>query len=333
MSEQSKQSRIGAWMGELWQRLYPLATEEEPVLQATDRVVQIADPVIRQARGYRRILTGPIAGSMQYFESLLETIPGPVVLDRKRYYDDPTVKALFASPDELDEVLHYNPEINKLRKQGLSGEMVAMMTMLQQERTIFGHKQEGELIIRDARQQAVSFTDHRIVAPSLDLQTTRSGIVNRGLEVLATVAMERITTLRAQKAELQGQKEYLQGMVKILGGRSHRQEIFAAPTSQNREELRKAEQHLATVVQELEQLRQQIALPEQSLAYLKEILGQPESMLAARRQTLRLNWKGVLVDDELDSEGNDITLAEFSMEDVRRSAVLVSFNLTASPHP
>lgn len=332
MSEQSKQSRIGAWMGGLWQRLHPQATAEEPVHHATDRVVQIADPVIRQAKGYRRILAGPIAGSMQYFESLLETIPGPVVLDRKRYYDDPTIKALFASPDELDEVLHYNPEINKLRKQGLSGEIVAMMTMLQQERTIFGHKQEGELIIRDVRQQAVSFTDHRIVAPSLDLQTTRNGIVNRGLEVLATVAMERITTLRANKAELQGQKEYLKGMVKILGGRSHRQEIFAAPTSKNREELRKVEQHLAEVEQELEQLRRQIALPEQSLAHLEEILGQPQSMLAAHRQTLRLDWKGVLVDDEPGSEGNDITLAEFSMEEVRRSAVLVSFTLTAPPH-
>ena len=331
MSEQGKQSRIGAWMGGLWQRLHPQATGEEPVLQATDRVVQIADPVIRQAKGYRRILAGPIAGSMQYFESLLETIPGPVILDRKRYYDDPTVKALFASPDELDEVLHYNPEINKLRKQGLSGEMVAMMTMLQQERTIFGHKQEGELIIREVRQQAVSFSDHRIVAPSLDLQTTRNGIVNRGLEVLATVAMERITTLRANKAELQGQKEYLQGMVKILGGRSHRQEIFAAPTSQNREELRKVEQRLAEVEEELEQLRRQIALPEQSLAHLEEVLAQPQSMLAAHRQTLRLDWKGVRVDDEPDGEGNDITLAEFSVEDVRRSAVLVRFTLTAPP--
>lgn len=333
MNEQHQQSRIGAWMGSLWQRLQPRATGEDPLVQAMDRLVQVADPVIRQSKGYRRVLAGPVAGSMNYFQSLLETIPGPVILDRSRYYDDPTVKALFASPEELDELLRYNPEINKLRKQGLSGEMVAMMTMLQQERTIFGHKQEGELLLRDVRQQAVSFTDHRIVAPSLDLQTTRNGIVNRGLEVLATVAMERITSLRANKAELQGKKEYLQGMAKILGGRSHRQEIFAAPTPKNREELRKVEQLLAEVEQELEKLRQQIALPEQSLARLEEVLLQPESMLVARRQSLRLNWKGVRVDDEAGSEGNDITLAEFSMEDVRRSAVLVTFTLTTASSP
>ncbi|WP_448873545.1 hypothetical protein [Desulfobulbus propionicus] len=331
MNEHNDRSRINAWIGNLWRHLQPRAAGEDPLVQVTDRVVQVADPVIRQAKGYRQVLADPIAGAMKYFQSLLETIPGPVALDRRRYYDDPTVKALFASPAELDEVLRFNPEINKLRKQGLSGEMVAMMTMLRQERSIFGHKQEGELIIRDVRQQAVSFTDHRIVAPSVDLETTREGIVNRGLEVLATVAMERITTLRANKAELQGKKEYLQGMMKILGGRSHRQEIFAAPTTQNREELRKVEQLLAEVEQELEKLRQQIALPEQSLAYLEDVLRQPDSMLAARRQSLRLDWKGVRVDDEPGSEGNDITLAEFSMEDVRRFAVLVTFTLTAAP--
>lgn len=330
MNRQHGGSRIGAWLGSVWQQFQPRATADDPVVQATDRVVEIADPVIRQAKRYRQVLAEPIAGSMRYFQSLLATIPGPVVLDRRRYYDDPTVKALFASPDELDEVLRFNPEINKLRQQGLSGDMVAMMTMLQQERTIFGHKQEGELLVRDVRQQAVSFTDHRIVAPSADLDTAKDGIVNRGLEVLATVAMERITTLRANKAELQGKKEYLQGMVKILGGRSHRQELFAAPTVHNREELRKVEQKLADVEQELETLRQQIALPEQSLAHLEEIMRQPETMLVAHRQSLRLNWMGVRVDDEPGSEGNDITLAEFAMEDVRRSAVLVTFTLTAN---
>lgn len=329
MSGRNGGSRIGAWFGSIWQQFQSQATADDPVVQATDRVVQIADPVIRQAKRYRQVLADPVAGSMRYFQSLLATIPGPVALDRNRYYDDPTVKALFASPEELDEVLRLNPEINKLRKQGLRGDMVAMMTMLQQERTIFGHKQEGELLVRDVRQQAVSFTDHRIVAPSADLDTAKDGIVNRGLEVLATVAMERITTLRANKAELQGKKEYLQGMVKIFGGRSHRQELFAAPTAHNREELRKVEQMLAEVERELEEVRQRIALPEQSLAHLEEIMRQPETMLIARRQSLRLNWMGVRVDDEPGSEGNEITLAEFSMEDVRRSAVLVTFSLAS----
>jgi hypothetical protein len=316
---------------DFWQHLRSQATGDDPIVQATNRVVQIADPVIRQAKSYRQVLADPIAGSMEYFQSLLATIPGPFVLDRSRYYDDPTVKALFASPDELDEVLRYDPESNKLRQQGVTGEVMAMMTMRRQECTIFGHKQEGELIVRDVRQQAVSFTDHRIVAPSANLDTTRAGIVNRGLETLAMVAMERIATLRANKAELQGKKEYLQGMVKILGARSYRQEIFATLTSHNREDVCKVEQMLEEVERELEILRQKIGQPEQSLSLLEKVMRSPETILTARRQNLRLNWMGVRVDDEPGGEGNDITLAQLSLEDDQRSAVLVTYSLTAMP--
>ena len=327
MNQQQSETGIGGWMRSVWQKLHPQVEADQLVRQATEQVVQIADPVIRQARSYRQVLHDPIIGAMTYFHSLIEVIPGPIILDRNRYYDDPTVKALFASPDELDEVLRLSPEINKLRQQGFNGKVAAMMTMLRNERTIFGHKQDGEMLVRDARQQAVSFSDHRIVAPAADLNVVKAGIVNRGLEVLASVAMERITTLRAQMAELEGKKEYLQGMKKILGGKSHRQAMFAAPSVHNREELRKVEQLLTEVTQELDELRQQIAQPEQSLGYLETILREPEKMLLARSHSLRLNWMGVRVDEEPSSEGNDITLAEFSVEEIQRSAVLVTFSL------
>jgi hypothetical protein len=57
---------------------------------------------------------------------------------------------------------------------------------------------------------------------------------------------------------------------------------------------------------------------------------EPEKMLTVRNQTLCLDWKGVRVDDLPKGEGNDITLAEFAMEDMRRSAVLVTFSVTAA---
>lgn len=330
MDGHNSESRIGAWIETYWHRLQSQATWDDPIIQlATNRVVQIADPVIRQAKCYRQVLAGPIANSMRYFQALLETIPGPIVLDRSRYYDDPTVKALFATPDELDEVLRCDKESNKLRQQGVTGEVVALMTMRRQERTVFGHKREGEMIVRDVRQQAVSFADHGIVAPSANLGATRAGIVNRGLEALAMVAMERIATLRTNKAELQGKKEYLQGVVKILGARSHRQELFASLTPHNREDACKVKLMLAEVELELETLRQQIGQPEQSLAHLEKVLRSPEVILTAQRQTIRLNWMGVRVDDAPGSEGNDITLTELSLEDDKRLAVLVTFTLPA----
>jgi len=331
MNWQNGGARLGGWIGTLWQHYTTRDEGDTLIRQTTDSVVQIADPVIRQAKGYRKVLHDPVSGAMEYCQALIDAIPGPVVLDRNRYYDDPLVKALFASPDELEEVLRLSPDVNALRKRGQTGEVVALLTMTQQEKTIFGHQQDGEMLVRDVRQQAVSFFDHRIVAPAADLALTKVGIVNRGLEVLATVAMERITTLRSRKAELQGKKEYLKGIQKILGGKSHVREMFASRDPVNWEELRKAEKALAEVEEELERLRQQIATPEQSLGYLEEIMRKPGETLAVQNQFFRLNWMGVRVDDLPGSDGNDISLAEFSLQEgFRRSAVLVTFALGAT---
>ena len=80
MSEQHGQSRVGAWVGSLWQRLQPRAAAADPVAQATDRVVQIADPVIRQARGYRRVLAGPDRNVQRSLRMLLAYGIGLVLL-------------------------------------------------------------------------------------------------------------------------------------------------------------------------------------------------------------------------------------------------------------
>jgi len=328
MDEKQSSGGDGGWLGAVWRQYQERRASEEVLRQATEQVVETADPTIRQARGYRKVLRTPVAGSMDYFRSLIDKLPGPVSLSRGSYHADPLVKALFASPDELEEVLRINPETTKLREQGLNGEVVAMMTMLKQEKTVFGYQQEGEIIRRDVAQRAVSFFDHRIVAPSSELEQTRDGIVNRGLEVLATVAMEGITTVRSKKAGLREKREYLKGILKILGGKSHVMKMFATPDPEQLEEYRKAERVLAEVELELEGLRDRMAVPEHFLDHLQGIMREPDKHLVVRDQSFRLNWMGVRVEDQPESEGHDITLGEFSVHDeIRRSAVLVRFAL------
>ena len=318
----------GGWIGNIWSQYRTRRDNEEVLRQATEQVVKVADPVIRQARRYRKVLRTPVSGAMDYCQSLIDAVPGPVTLSRSQYHADPLVKALFASPDELEEVLRISPEVTALRKQGHTGKVSAMLTMLHQEKTIFVHKQEGDIVRRDVQQRAVNFSDHRIVAPAGDFNRARTGIVHRGLEVLATIAMERITTLKSRKAELRQKREYLKGMMKILGGRNYMHEMFATPDPDKREEFRKAEKALVVVEQELTELQEKMTYPEHSLGHLEKIMRKPADTLVVRSQTFRLNWMGVRVEDEPGAEGNEITLAEFSIhEELRRSAVLVTFSL------
>lgn len=321
----------GGWFEGIWRQYWEHRANEEILRQATEQVVKVADPVIRQARRYRKVLRKPVAGAMEYCRSLIDAIPGPVVLSRGSFHTNPLVKALFASPDELAEVLHISPEAMALRERSHSGEVSALLTMLHQEKTIFGYQQEGEMIRRDVPQRAVSFFDHQIVAPASELNMTKTGIVNRGLEVLATVAMERITTLKARRAELREKREYLKGMLRIMGGKNHMLEMFAAPDPGKLVEFSKAEKMLASIEQEIEELQKKIGSPEHSLGYLEEIMRKPDDSLVVRDQSFRLNWMGVRVEDQPESEGNEITLAEICVrEELKRSAVLVTFSLRAA---
>ena len=56
MNQDNKAMGKGSWIQQLWQTLQPKKGDHDPIVAATDRVVQIADPVIRQAKRYRQVL-------------------------------------------------------------------------------------------------------------------------------------------------------------------------------------------------------------------------------------------------------------------------------------
>lgn len=159
-------SGIGKRIHDAWLRQQDRRAYVQGLRLATEQVVQVADPGIRNAVRYQKILQEPIDDAMQYCTKLIDAIPGPVRLSRKGYEVDPRVQYLFASAEELEEVLRISPGPQALRTQGYVGEVSALLTMTRSERTVFGYEQEGERIQQDVAHQAVSFVDHRIVAPA-----------------------------------------------------------------------------------------------------------------------------------------------------------------------
>ncbi|WP_028581960.1 hypothetical protein [Desulfogranum japonicum] len=300
---------------------------DHAIIEAVELAVKIADPDIRQVRRYKHLLYESMAGAMEYFHSMTAAIPGPVVLTSSRYHEDPLVRALFKSPEELEEVLQLSPEVRNLQGQGGRGNVTAMMTMSKEERTVFGNKQVGKLMVREVRQQAVSFYDHRMVAAAFDAANTENGIVHRGVEVLANVAMERLATLQGEKAELYGQKEYLRAMLKIFGGKSACEKLFSVPSAENRAKIEKIEKKMMALDQRLLELTDLIGRPEQSFELLEKIVRYPEEILQVRNQSFRLDWKGIRVEDASDEDSDLIHLAEFNLEEMCRFAVLVTFTL------
>jgi hypothetical protein len=320
-------SGIAAWIQGFGQRYQADRAQEQIVRQATDMIVKVSDPGIRQIGRYRKILRSPVAGAMEYCTSLVDSLPGPVRLSRQQYHADPLVKAIFTSADELEEVLRIVPENRDLPDHEKGRDFIALLTMAKTEKTIFRHQQQGDVILRDVKSRTVNFSDHRLVAPSSTMDNSKELLRHRALEVLATIAMERIASFRGNLAEMRERREHLKSMRRIFGGRKHTQELFAGPDRDTAEKLRKVKKLLTEIEAEIETARQEFETPEDALALIQKIMNQPEDALITRDQTMRVDWMNVLVDGN-DAEGNEISLAELSVTDeLQRSAVLVEFSL------
>ncbi len=320
-----------SWIQGFGQRYQASHSQEQVLRQTTDMLVEVADPRIRRVSRYRKRLRDPINGAMDYCTKLVDSLPGPVRLSRQQYHADPLIKALFVSVDELEGLLRLARENSDFSDKDRETDAIALLTMTRKEKTIFKHEQKGDVILRDVKKRTVNFIDHRLVATSMTLGKTKELLKDRGLELLATIAMEKIAALQGELAELRERREYLKAMRRMLSGRSRSQELFSNPDLETVEKLRKLEELIEEVEAEVELIRQKIEMPEDGLALLQEIMNQPEDTLIASEQTLRLDWMNVLLSEKEDNKGNKISLAELSIKDsLQRYAVLVTFKQSGS---
>lgn len=294
------------------------------LLAEIEAVIEIADPLIRLASGYRQRLLPSLAVAAAYCNDLVAQIPGPVLLQPKKYADNPLIKALFLTTEEVESVLR---QVRNADIPGSEPEVYALLTMSRTTKTVYGHKQEGEMTLRDVPMQAVTFVDHRLVQPAASLETTRSQLGRRSLELLAIAAMEKISALKANLAELRERRERLVSMHRILCGKRQTFEILCQPDQEHAEKIRELKTLLAETDEQIEQARKELEPPNDTLAHLKRTLDLPAEVLVLQRRSQHLNWMNVIVDSSEESEANDIELAEITFsKELQRSALLVSLS-------
>ena len=67
MKAHSEPTPQGGWMGSLWHRFTAGQGTDDLLDQAVERVIQVADPMIRQAKGYRKALRSVVASATYKF--------------------------------------------------------------------------------------------------------------------------------------------------------------------------------------------------------------------------------------------------------------------------
>ena len=298
--------------------------QRQSLIQAVEEVVEIADPIIRLARHYQKALLPSVETAISYCHQLVQALPGPVRLSRASYDNDPRVKALFLSVADLTDLIERG---GKGVPAGSGTEISALLTMTKTEKTIYGHKQQGEMLLGDVAMRAVTFSDHRLVALTPDLAAAKVLLAQRSLAILATAAMEKIAGLRADLAELRERRARLSAMQRILLGRSRSFEGFIGPDLRDAAKVGELQELLRQTDEEIVLSRKGLETPDDTLGHLQRTLAGPNEIFRLREDCLRLNWMNVIAEEGDEIGFEQINLAELILnETLRRSALLVCFD-------
>lgn len=298
----------------------------QPDNELIDYVVNTVEPKLKRVRGYRKRLQVPLQICREHCRAIVAEIPGPIYLKRTGYYDDPVIKAAFAGSDKIEDLLD---RINKATsKTPLSGtERVALLTMKSTEKTIYGSKRQGDMIIGDAAMRSITFTDHNMVGLATTLANSREALEKYSLEIIAEATARELSEIRTKLVDLRQRQEWLRAMNKMFGGGKGAGMgcVFVPFDPEKQEKQKKLEQMLVETESEIATARNESERPEDWLTIVENFLSKPEDILTMRPVSLRLNWSNILTDDP-DEKADTITFATFTLADeMQREGVLVAY--------
>ena len=292
--------------------------------QLIEYVVETVEPKIRTVSGYRKRLRNPLQNCLQHCKAMVAQIPGPIHLKRSNYFLDPLIKAAFVGSTKIEDLLA-SSEVQRPQHNFSDSERFALLTMTSTEKTIFGPKKQGEMIVVDAPMQTVTFTDHKIVGLGTTLESSRDELERLSLEVIAEAAARQLAARKSHHAELRQQHERLRAMARMFGGGSRARSVFGDYNMEEQEKLRKIEHLLQETELELAAVSKEIEAPKDRLVMLESCLSAPEKVLAMHLISFRLDWKNVVTADT-EEEAQTFTLAHFSLNDeVQREGVLIAY--------
>jgi hypothetical protein len=300
-----------------WQEIKHWLHERQLENEVLDHLVETVDPQMKKVRGHRNKLREPLAICKKYGNDLVATIPGPILTDRQKWSATPQLKALFAGAE--------NPEQLLATEQGSEQANYLLLTMMRTEKTIFGRKKRGEMVVGDAAMKAVTFTDHEVFPLGATETEAREALEQLSIETIILTASRKLVAVLAELSDLHQQKSSLKAMSKMFGGGGRSHNVFGVQTVEQSEKLEKVTEMLEETEHDLERYRSKLETPKQRLDSLAEYLSHPEKIITSEPFSLVLDWRNVIVDEQ-EEKAVTLRLIQFSLPDeMQRDGVLIGF--------
>lgn len=304
--------------------------DKDLMLRGIERVVDGTDIRLRAVSHYRRKLWDPVERAIDFVVNFVNALPPAIVADRKGYMTDLRLRALFASPESLREILSFSDGTRNYLKQApdpLPAELYAGLGAVRVEKNVLGIEMDGEILRRDVPQTVVNFCDHRLGFLTDNEPDTRRELMRRGADYLIETALGRLTATRVQKTQLeQQQRKLLLQKANLLKKAQVGLESLAGPATSEPVDITDLERQLQDLETELGQLRADSATLDKHLAKVAATLSEPEKYLRLESIALTLDHTNIKVPADSPRVANAMTFQEIVLgKDRRVTALFVRF--------
>ncbi|HEX8961474.1 MAG TPA: hypothetical protein VF801_00615 [Rhodocyclaceae bacterium] len=250
---------------------------------AIEKIVDRVDPKLRVVSGYQRKLAKAVREAMQYCDSLVAAIPGPIEVDVKAFGNDPLVHAVFAAPEDIPRMLGTSREMKKFiaaPETRAADEIYALIGMRRKEKTVLAPALQGDVVREGVPQRLLYFADHTLRELSLQADQTREGLRHSACDSLAASFAVHLDSLRREKVDVHTAWEQERAFARSVAAQ-------AASEGEAHEHRRlEIEEHLREMASSLE--------PARVLDALAEWLANPEPRLRLVSTSVYVDRLGVL---------------------------------------
>ena len=306
----------------------PADTQAERALigEAIDAVVEAVEPKLKLEPHYRHKLEPCIRRAIAHMRSMAKDPLVPITLSRTAWADDPRVNAFFATANDVPACLARAVELRRFFDQPANAgipEAFAILGMKKEERAVLGMDLKGDTLQREVRQIQVSFSEHRIVAPSATLAAGRVEVGRRILLRLAQIALARVLEVDAKATELSQHKAYLGARIRVLRLAKEGMEGIVKDPAKIDAEMKAVERELKETVEGYIEAKGSLATLEGYIGHIDEVFSHPEQHVSLSRTPLRVDRMGVRVEGDAAGPVNELALAELAIGPDFKAAIAV----------
>ena len=293
---------------------------------AIDRAVDGTDRRLRALGNYRARLREPVAIAVRHLIELVGQLPRATEIAPGCYGSDSRLRAAFASPNHLAEVLGQCQTIKDFLRTCCGpppDAIFGLLTMSLQERTVLGMEMDGDTLRRDVMQTSISFTQHRFVAPADSERMARRELKKRGFDFLLEKALEGIVAAKERRGSLAKNRQLLRRKLDAMKSGQWGLEHAFFEGDEYCPCVEALEADIAAIDEELGQSAGIALGLDESLSHIAETLSRPEDWLALNPLRLNLDYRGIL---QGDADATDaLELSEISSVQGQRRIVLLGW--------